>query len=72
MEFIQFISQVHSPLKEIGDCPLQENEGAPQAIVSIDEKFRPAIAGLKTGQKNSVTYLVALSRQKHPYDKAKK
>lgn len=51
MEVIQFVGEVHSPLKDIGDCPLLENEGAPQAVVSIDEKFRPAISGLKTGQK---------------------
>jgi L-fuculose-phosphate aldolase len=51
MEMIQFIGEVHSSLKEIGDCPLLESEGAPQAVVSIDEKFRQAISGLKAGQK---------------------
>lgn len=51
MELVQFIGRVHSSLKEIGDCPLLENEGAPQAVVSIGEKFRQAISGLKTGQK---------------------
>ncbi len=51
MEVIQFVGEVHSPLNDIGDCPLLENEGAPQAVVSIGEKFRQAISGLKTGQK---------------------
>lgn len=43
MELIEFIGQVHSPLKEIGDCPLLRNEGAPQVLVSINKKYQQAI-----------------------------
>ncbi len=51
MESIKFIGKIHSPLKEIGDCPLLENEGAPQVLVSIDEKYRAALSGLEVGNK---------------------
>ena len=51
MESIKFIGQVHSSLKEIGDCPLLENEGAPQALVSINKKYQQAISGLSAGSK---------------------
>jgi tRNA-Thr(GGU) m(6)t(6)A37 methyltransferase TsaA len=51
MESIKFIGKVHSPLKEIGDCPLLENEGAPAALVSIYQKYQQAILGLKVGSK---------------------
>lgn len=49
MESIKFIGKIHSPLKEIGDCPLLENEGAPQVLVTIDEKYRAALSGLEVG-----------------------
>ncbi len=51
MESIKFIGKIHSPLKEIGDCPNLENEGAPQVLVSIDEKYRAALSGLEVGNK---------------------
>ncbi len=51
MESIKFIGKIHSPLKEISDCPLLENEGAPQVLVNIDEKYREAMSGLKVGDK---------------------
>ena len=51
MESVKFIGEVHSPLKEVGDCPLLENEGAPQVVVSIDKKYQGAILGLKAGCK---------------------
>lgn len=49
MEQIQFIGKLFSPLKEIAECPLQESEGAPGAVLKIDERFLPAISGLKVG-----------------------
>ena len=51
MESIKFIGQVHSPLKEIADCPLLENEGAPEVLVSIHKEYQQAILGLKAGSK---------------------
>jgi tRNA-Thr(GGU) m(6)t(6)A37 methyltransferase TsaA len=51
MEQIQFIGKLFSPLKEIADCPLQESEGAPKAILKIDERFLPAIPGLNAGDR---------------------
>ena len=51
MDTIQFIGQVHSSLKNLGDCPLQESENAPQAIVEINKEYLPAITGLKKGSK---------------------
>lgn len=51
MEAIKFVGHIQSPLKEIKDCPLQENEGAPQVVVCIDETYLPAISGLHEGAK---------------------
>lgn len=51
MESVEFIGTVHTPLKQIGDCPLQESEGAPVGIVRIDEKYLNALSGLTRGAK---------------------
>jgi tRNA-Thr(GGU) m(6)t(6)A37 methyltransferase TsaA len=51
MESLQFIGTVHTPLKQIGDCPLQESEGAPAGIIRIHEKYLQAISGLTRGSK---------------------
>ncbi len=51
MESIKFIGKIHSHLKEICDCPLQENEGAPQVLISIDENYIAAMSGLEVGDK---------------------
>jgi len=51
MENLKIIGTIHSPLKNIGDCPLQEREGAPQAKISIEKNYLPAISGLQAGSK---------------------
>lgn len=51
METITFIGTVHSSLKEISDCPLQENEGAPQVSITIAKEYQEALSGLKVGDK---------------------
>lgn len=51
MTSIHFIGSIQSTLKTIGDCPLQESEGAPKAFVAIHEKYRPAMSGLAVGSK---------------------
>src|SRR5689334_1490091 len=51
MEAIKFIGKIQSSLKAISDCPLLENEGAPEAMLIIDEKYRIALLGLKAGHK---------------------
>ena len=51
MESIQFIGVIHSSLKELKDCPLQESEGAPEAIIMINKEYRQAITGLAKGSK---------------------
>jgi tRNA-Thr(GGU) m(6)t(6)A37 methyltransferase TsaA len=51
MDSLQFIGQVHSSLKNIGDCPLQEFEGAPEASIQINEEYLSAMSGLKAGAK---------------------
>jgi tRNA-Thr(GGU) m(6)t(6)A37 methyltransferase TsaA len=38
-------------LKDIADCPLQEDEGAPQVSVQIYKEFRKALLGLNSGAK---------------------
>ena len=49
METIKFIGQIHSSLKDIKDCPLQESEGAPEAVITINKEYREAMAGLTNG-----------------------
>lgn len=51
METIKFIGYIQSPLKEIKDCPLQEDEGAPQVTIHIEKEFLPATSGLTAGAK---------------------
>jgi tRNA-Thr(GGU) m(6)t(6)A37 methyltransferase TsaA len=51
MDSIQFIGKVQSSLKSLEDCPLQESENAPVATIKVEEKFIPAIKGLKPGSK---------------------
>jgi tRNA-Thr(GGU) m(6)t(6)A37 methyltransferase TsaA len=51
MDTIKFIGKIHSPLKNIADCPLQEDEGAPQVSVLIYKEFRKALLGLNAGAK---------------------
>ncbi len=51
MESIKFIGHIRSSLQDIKDCPLQESEGGPQAILVIGEEYRKAVQGLRTGAK---------------------
>ncbi|HEX5169902.1 MAG TPA: tRNA (N6-threonylcarbamoyladenosine(37)-N6)-methyltransferase TrmO [Cyclobacteriaceae bacterium] len=46
---IQFIGAVHSSLKKIDDCPLQENENAPGAEIEISPAFIDGIRDLQVG-----------------------
>lgn len=36
---IRFIGRIHSELKSIEECPLQENENAPAATIEIFPEF---------------------------------
>jgi tRNA-Thr(GGU) m(6)t(6)A37 methyltransferase TsaA len=47
--FLRPIGIVHSSLKGREDCPLQGREGAPEATLSIDQYFLPALDGLTVG-----------------------
>ena len=49
MESVKFIGQVKSLLKDLKDCPLQENEKAPPATLLIDKEYLQAVNGLETG-----------------------
>ena len=40
---IKFIGKVHSSLKKVEDCPLQENEEAPEATIEIYPEFLEGI-----------------------------
>ena len=40
---IRFIGKVHSSLKKVEDCPLQENEEAPEATIEIYPEFLEGI-----------------------------
>ena len=46
---IKFIGKIHSTLKSIKDCPLQENEEAPEADIEIFPEFIEGMKDLKPG-----------------------
>jgi tRNA-Thr(GGU) m(6)t(6)A37 methyltransferase TsaA len=48
---IKIIGVIHSPLKKIEDCPLQETENAPEATLAILPEFSAGIANITAGQK---------------------
>jgi len=43
------IGKIHSALKKIEDCPLQENEEAPEATIEIYPEFLEGIKDIKPG-----------------------
>ena len=46
---IKFIGKIQSKLKRIEECPLQENENAPEAVLHIFPEFREGIQDIKPG-----------------------
>lgn len=46
---IKFIGKIYSELKRIEECPLQENENAPEAVLQIFPEFREGIQDIKPG-----------------------
>jgi len=48
---LKTIGVIHSSLKKKENCPLQENENAPEAIVEIFPEFLEGIKNIKTGSK---------------------
>lgn len=46
---IRFIGKVHSPLKILKECPLQENENAPGAIIEVYPDFSEAAKDIRPG-----------------------
>lgn len=46
---IKFIGKIHSELKKIEDCPLQEKENAPGASINVFPEFKEGIKDIKAG-----------------------
>jgi len=46
---IKFIGKIHSPLKSLDDCPLQEDEGAPAATIEIFPEYSEGIQNISSG-----------------------
>jgi tRNA-Thr(GGU) m(6)t(6)A37 methyltransferase TsaA len=46
---LKIIGTIHSELKRLEDCPLQEVENAPEAIIEIFDEFREAIQNIRPG-----------------------
>ena len=46
---IKFIGKIHSSLKRIEDCPLQETENAPEAEIIIFPEFSEGMQDITTG-----------------------
>jgi tRNA-Thr(GGU) m(6)t(6)A37 methyltransferase TsaA len=47
---LQFIGTIHSSLKSLEDCPLQENENAPEASIQMLPAFTEGIRDIQPGQ----------------------
>lgn len=48
---LTFIGTIHSKLKKVQDCPLQEDEGAPEASIIIYPEFIEGITNIMEGSK---------------------
>ena len=48
---IKFIGIIHSELKKIEECPLQENENAPEAYLEIYTSYIEGIKNIVAGNK---------------------
>ena len=46
---IKFIGKIHSDLRSIEECPLQENENAPEATITIFPEFMEGIQNIIVG-----------------------
>jgi tRNA-Thr(GGU) m(6)t(6)A37 methyltransferase TsaA len=46
---IKYIGRIHSPLKSVDECPLQESENAPEAEVLIFPEYKEGIQSIKPG-----------------------
>lgn len=46
---VKFIGKIHSALKSLEDCPLQEHEDAPEAEIEIFPEFKEGMKDLKVG-----------------------
>lgn len=46
---LQFIGKIHSELKTLSECPLQENENAPEAVLKIFPEFVEGIQEITAG-----------------------
>jgi len=58
------IGVVYSCLNELKDCPLQESEQAPKAVVEVDEVFQDGMKDIKAGdQVILLTWLHKADRQ---------
>ena len=51
MPNLQIIGTIHSDLKRIEDCPLQENENAPKAAIEVYPEYLEGIKDIKPGSK---------------------
>jgi tRNA-Thr(GGU) m(6)t(6)A37 methyltransferase TsaA len=50
-QHLNFIGTIHSSLKNLGDCPRQENEGAPAVTVEVYAPFTEGIKDMQSGDK---------------------
>lgn len=46
---LTFIGTIHSELTRIEDCPLQEDEGAPEASITISPEFMEGVKDVQAG-----------------------
>jgi tRNA-Thr(GGU) m(6)t(6)A37 methyltransferase TsaA len=46
---LQPIGRVESPIEDRGEAPLQGDEGAPEAVLTFDERYREGLRSLQPG-----------------------
>lgn len=58
------VGWIESELHQLKDCPKQESEGAPEAVIVLDEAFAEAASDLKSGDTIIIlTWLHQANRQ---------
>ena len=60
---LYFIGRIRTPWRQRGDCPRRGAHDGPVCRIEIDERWRPALAGLEGREFVQVLYFMHLARR---------
>ena len=60
---VYFIGRIRTPWRQRGDCPRRGAHDGPVCRIEIDERWRPALAGLEGREFVQVLYFMHLARR---------